>query len=59
VRNRSVQLTGLVQSFSNNSRRVTMSQTFFPVEAVSSLWELICFAGTLFAVATAWLMAPR
>jgi hypothetical protein len=36
-----------------------MSQTFFPIEAVSSLWELICFAGTLFAVATAWLMAPR
>lgn len=36
-----------------------MHHTFLPVEAVSNLWEMICFAGTLMAVATAWLFAPR
>lgn len=36
-----------------------MNHTFLPVEAVSNLWEMICFAGTLMAVATAWLFAPR
>lgn len=37
----------------------TMSQAFFPIEAVSGLWEIVCFGVTLFAVATAWALAPR
>jgi hypothetical protein len=36
-----------------------MHQAFFPVEAISSLWMLICCAGTLFTVFTVWLMSPR
>jgi len=36
-----------------------MSQAFFPIEAVSSLWEIVCFGVTLFAVATAWALVPR
>jgi len=36
-----------------------MNQVFFPIEAVAGLWELICFAGTLFGVMTVWLTGPR
>jgi hypothetical protein len=36
-----------------------MTQAFFPVEAIGSLWEIVCFVGTLFAIATAWILAPR
>jgi hypothetical protein len=36
-----------------------MSQAFFPIEAISSLWEIVCYGVTLFAVVTAWVLAPR
>ena len=36
-----------------------MTPAFFPVEAISSLWEIVCFGFTLFAIATAWVLAPR
>lgn len=42
-----------------DQKEAAMDHTFLPVEAISSLWEMICFAGTLMAVAAAWLFAPR
>ena len=36
-----------------------MTQAFFPIEAISSLWEIVCFGCTFLAVATAWILAPR
>jgi len=36
-----------------------MTQAFFPIEAISSLWEIVCFGCTLFAVVTGWILAPR
>jgi hypothetical protein len=41
------------------NRRYPMTQAFFPIEAVSGLWEIVCFCGTLFVVAMVWILAPR
>ena len=36
-----------------------MLQSLLPVEALGGVWELMCLFGTLLAVATAWILAPR
>jgi hypothetical protein len=36
-----------------------MPSNVLPVEAISGLWEIICCAGTMFAVAVMWIAQPR